>query len=162
MLDFGIAIAGEFTPVANDSRGDSDGDCIVWNRMQHQRAGSDYTMFTDVCCHRRAFAYPGVLADAHWFVCSGLFADWHIKTVGTVLITAVHDGNVRRDQHVISDLNIADRAVVANVGRLPDGCVGVREDCSKRDTGVRLTASQRTAIERMSQIDSQFSWNHTY
>ena len=89
--------------------------------MQDQRTGSNDAVLPDTGRHDRALAQPRVLSNSDGFVVACLLSDRNIQQLASVLMTAIHDGNVRGNEDVLFDCNFADRTVVTDVDSPIDG-----------------------------------------
>ena len=83
---------------------------------------------------------PRVAADAHRDEDSGLFSDRHVEPFDTVLLRAVHHRDVRRQQDVVFEFDISQRAIRADVNSVADPRGRMRQDRAERQTAIRPAA----------------------
>src|SRR5207247_9210289 len=91
--------------------------------------------------NRRTVPYPRIGTDRHARVCAALQPDRHIEAIEVMLPLAAQDIDVGADQRVITDGDMSDHALGADVDVLADIHLRGCEECAEPDRALRGTAS---------------------
>src|SRR6185369_4761133 len=92
---------------ADDAGRDADGDGEVGDGPADDRAGADDAVMSDVGQHKGAVADPAVAADGDAHPRPRLLADGDIEPIDAVLLRTVHDRDVRAEQGVVLEGDVA-------------------------------------------------------
>src|SRR6185312_9209295 len=95
---------------ADHPGGIAHGDRIVGDRPGDDRAGADHAVMADISQDDRAVADPGVTADRRPRPGPRLLPDRHVEPVDPVLRAAVDHRDVRAEQHVVLERDVAQAA----------------------------------------------------
>ena len=139
---------------AYDASRYSDGDTVVRHWCQHQRAGTNDAVAAHAGGDSNAFADPRIATDRDRCVVACLLSQENVETIGSVLVAAVHDGNMRSNQHIVFDRGITDGTVISNVDRAADRNPGVGENGSKRNARIGTALSSCRSQKRVPQMNS--------
>ena len=148
-------------PVTNHAGWYAYGHAVIGHRGNHKCAGSDDAVPANTGGHGCSFTDPGIAADCDGFIVSRLFAEWNVQTVSTMLTAAVHDRNMRSDQHIVLDRHIADRTVISDVSGFANGRFGMGENRSERDTRIFSTLTNGGSQKCMPQMNARKSRQQT-